>query len=105
MDILGTLLNDKGSELLSGLVSSGFSQEQADKFLPEAGSSVMSLLGEGDLDIAAILEKIDIAALAEKVGIDSSLAQAGLEKILPMLMEQLGGSDLGNIMGKMKSLF
>jgi len=107
MDILGTILQAKGGDLLSSLTGSGFTQEQAGKFLPEAGNSLLSILGDkgGDQDADSILGQLDIASLASKVGIDSSLAETGLKQIIPIIMSQLGGGDLGNIMGKMKSLF
>jgi len=112
MDMITNLLSVQGSELISGLVSNGFSQEQAEGFLPEAASSIMSAMsnapdGEG---AGNILGKIDIASLAESVNLDSSMVINGLQSIIPALIAKFGmeNSDidsLGGLFGSVKKFF
>ena len=99
MDFISGFITDKGSELISTLIDLGFSQDQAEQFLPEAGKNVMSLIGEGQTDIDSILDNINISALAEKIGIDSSLVSNGLKSILPTLLEKLGSKGVGGLLG------
>jgi len=99
MDLISDFITDKGSELISTLIDLGFSQDQAEQFLPEAGKNVMSLIGEGQTDIDSILDNINISALAEKIGIDSSLVSNGLKSILPTLLEKLGSKGVGGLLG------
>lgn len=105
--IINALIKGKGSDLLSGLVGSGFTQDQAEKFLPEAGKSISGALsgGESVSDTDSILSKIDIASLAAKVGIDSSMATKGLKSLIPLILSKLGGESLGGMLGKAKGFF
>ncbi len=107
MDILQSIIGDKAGELVSGLVGQGFSQEQAENFLPEAGSSIVSAFKEsGDnADADSILGNIDLSAIASKLGIDSNLVDQGMKFILPSILGQLGGSGVGGMLGKIKTLF
>ena len=106
MDLLKNLLGDKTSDLVSGLVSkAGFSQDQAQAFVPEAASSVVDAVkGAGggidfsDMGSAAqtVMGKVDVPALAGKVGIGTEQVQNGLSAILPTLLnlfqEKAGGA-------------
>ncbi len=107
MDILQSILGDKAGEMISGLVGKGFSQEQAEKFLPEAGSSIVSAFENsgGNSDADSILGNIDLSAIASKLGIDSNLVDQGMKFILPTILGQLGGSGAGGLLGKIKSFF
>ena len=105
MDFLKDLLAEKGGDLLQGLVNSGFSQEQAEQFLPEAGTSLASAVSQGASDEKSILNAIDIGALAEKTGLDSSLVNKGLQALLPLVLNQLGGGGLQGLMGAAQKMF
>ena len=93
MDLIKSLIADKGGELVSQLIDkSGFSTEQAEAFVPEAFSSVVDAVkgGANPEDEGGLLEQIDIGNLASKVGIDTEAASGGLSTILPMVMSLLG---------------
>ena len=107
MNILSTLLSDKATDLVSGLIKNGFTKEQAEKFLPEAGEKLMSAMdnNESEMDADSILGKIDIGSLASKIGIENSLASTGLQQLIPVILGQLGGSELGGLASKVKSFF
>jgi len=109
MEMITNLLSGQGAELISKLVGNGFSQEQAEGFLPQAASSVMSAMSNGD-GADSILEKIDIASLAEKVNLDSSMVSNGLQAIIPALLEKVGiehfdVGGLGDMLGSVKKFF
>jgi hypothetical protein len=108
MDILKSLIGDKTmGVLVSGLIGRGFTRDQAERFLPEAGSSVISAIKDTNngADVDSILGTIDIPDLASKIGVDSSMITNGLKYIIPGLMDLIGGNDVGNIPGKVESFF
>ena len=114
MDLMGMVMSSKGQELISGLMQSGFSAEQAKEFLPEAGKDILSALTKQDstqlnLEDSAsqtsnILADIDISALASKVGLSSGIVNSGLQMLIPQVLsvvkEKLGsGADLLSLLG------
>lgn len=105
IDIVSKLLSDKGPQLISSLQEQGFSLDQAEKFLPEAGKQVFDLVTSGNIDTDSILGKIDIASLANVVGADNNLISNGLQSILPSLVEYLGAGGIGGMLGSFKKLF
>lgn len=127
MDILKELISSKGAGLMTELAGKGFSAEQAEKFIPEAGSRIMDALPGLDLgsllksdtstQISSVIGNIDIAALAGKLGLDAGLAQGGLEKLIPIAMSFLKdneaaagllgmlGGKAGGLAGLAKGLF
>lgn len=107
MNILTTLLADKGSDLIANLTQEGFSLEQAQRFLPEASKALMAVLSRGDegMDLGATLGKLDIAGLAAQTGIDAGLASNGIRALLPSIADKLGGNDLGGMLGGVSKLF
>lgn len=131
MDFLEGILKEKGSDLIAELTGkAGYSTEQAEKFLPEAGSSVAAVLAEraSDLDlgnmasaanVSAILKGVDIGGLARRSGVSAEQGAQGLTALLPMLMGFIGdrgaaaggllsllggGAGLGDAMGSLKGL-
>lgn len=129
MDFLKQLIGDRASQLTASLAGEGFSAEQAQRFLPEAGESVKTaIVNSGGLDlnsdqdsmISSLLNKIDIGALAGRTGLNASLVTKGLGSILPTLLSAVkdklgsggdllallaGGGDASNMLGKLKSFF
>jgi hypothetical protein len=99
MDFLKELISSKGAGLVSELADLGFSAEQAEKFIPEAGGSIVdamqgldlsALLGSGAAEqTSSLLGHIDIAGLASRLGLDTGLATGGLEKLIPVAMDFL----------------
>lgn len=105
MDILGTLIKEKGGELVSTLLQQGFDNGSANNLLREAGSALTSALGSGKIDLSQgnlggkageILGSLNIPALAASVGISPEMAKNGLTAVLPkllqLLQDQAGGS-------------
>ena len=108
MDILQSVIGDKtAGVLISGLIGRGFTKEQAENFLPEAGSSVISAFKDngGNSDTGSIIGNIDLTAIASKVGIGSNLVNDGMKYIIPNILSQLGGDGMGSVLGKIKSFF
>lgn len=101
MDFLKDLLNQHGSKLTDSLVkNSGFTADQAQKFVPAASEKAMQAIKGGgfDLDkllkggdVSALASKIDVAGLAAHAGIDANKAKAGLTSLLPQLLQLLQG--------------
>lgn len=113
MDFLEGILKERSGDLLGALTGgAGFSAEQAEKFLPEAGSKVGQVIASkaSDLDlsdmasasnIGAIMSGLDVAGLASKVGVSTEQGTNGLTALLPMLLGFLGdkGKDAGGLLG------
>ncbi len=104
MDLLKTLLDEHGPALVNELTTkTGFSADQARKFVPAAaqqamdkvksgGLDVKSLFGGGDL--SAAIAKMDLGALAKTSGVDAGKAAAGLKALLPMIAKLLESKGL-----------
>ncbi|NNF26662.1 MAG: hypothetical protein HKN73_05555 [Gemmatimonadetes bacterium] len=107
MDFLNAILKEKGAEMVSALTSrAGFSADQAEKFVPEAGSAAVEVLksNASSLDMAnlaspgnisEILGGVDVAALAGRVGITVDQGSKGLTTMLPMLLGLMGSKAEG----------
>jgi hypothetical protein len=110
MDMLNTLIGDKGGDLVASLLKQGFDNNNANTFLREAGGSISSAVTSGKVDLSqggisdqvgALLKNIDITALASRVGIKPELAQSGLNTVLPTLLQLLqqgGGQGIGSLL-------
>jgi len=108
MDILKSLIGDRTTGVLvSGLIGRGFTREQAERFLPEVGSNVISAIRDerNSTDVNAILRAINIPDVASKVGVDSSMVSNGLKYVIPGVMDQFNVNDLNSVLGKVKSFF
>ncbi len=128
MDILKDIISEKGADLVASLTKTGFAQDTAKNFLSEAGGSMISALGSGNVDLKAgdvtqksnaLLANVDIAALAAKVGIDKGLASKGLAIVAPVvikliqdklgdnpaLLGMLGAAKSGGVGDMFKKLF
>jgi len=115
VDFLAALLEEKQGSLVQALTGqTDFSPEEAEKFVPEAGSTVVdavaSNLGELDLDnladagnIQSLLGKIDIGDLAGRSGLSPEKAAGGLSALMPMVLGFLG-SKAGGSGGLMSAL-
>ena len=131
MDFLEGILKEKAGELIGQLTGkAGYSTEQAEKFLPEAGSSVASVLAASasklDLEdltsaanVSTIMKGVDIGGLASRSGVSAEQGKQGLTALLPMLMGFIGdrgagaggllsllgaGDGLGDAIGSLKGL-
>lgn len=103
MDILNSLINEKGGELVSSLLKQGFDNNSASSFLREAGNGIGAALTSGKIDLSQgnigdkagdLINTFDISALAASVGINPEMAKNGLAivapKLLQLLQQQLG---------------
>jgi len=91
MDILRALLSNNTSTLISSLVNAGFSEDQAQVFLPEAcGVLVSSFMNHSDEKNAdLVLRKIDFTYLASRLDMDTSLVIAGMKQLVPHTINAL----------------
>ena len=97
MDFLKDLINSHSSDFLSVLTESGFSSEQAEDFLPEAGQSVTEAVKTTDLTdllggdassvMSSVLEHIDISSLAERLGMDETMVDTGITALITKFLE------------------
>ncbi len=111
MDFLEDLISSHSSDFLSVLTESGFSSEQAEEFLPEAGQSVTEAVkttgltdllgGDASTAISSILEHIDISSLAGRLGMDETMVDTGITamitKFLDIAKDEGGG--LSSLLG------
>jgi hypothetical protein len=122
------LIKEQGPALIQQLINkAGFTQQQAQGFLPMLVGKVTELIKGGGIDVKALLGggdlsgligKLGLGAIAGKFGIDEAKATAGAKAVLPGVMQalqkQAGGlggvvetvkSGAGDIMTKAKGLF
>ena len=129
MDLINDILKQNGGALVSALVSgAGMGKDQAEAFLPEAGSSLLGALTDrvdsldmGDLpsqgNVERLLGAMDAGKLASHVGVTAEQSSKGLATFLPMvlgflkdsnaedLLAMLGKADgLGDAIGKLKGI-
>ncbi len=102
MDFLSGILKEKSPQLMGALTSkAGFSPEQAEKFVPAAGSAVMDTMksqaGNLDLDnlsspnnVKTVMGGIDAGSLASMAGVTPQQSVGGLTAIVPMLLGLIG---------------
>ena len=102
MDFLNDIIRERGSDLVGQLTSKAdFSTEQAERFVPAAGSSVMETLASraSDLDltdlasassIGTITSHLDVGALSQQAGVTAEQGAKGLSSLMPMLMGLIG---------------
>lgn len=101
MDLLDTLLHDRAADLSYLLIDSGFSADQASRFLHQASQMLAELMTDAELIALAeghaeqdLLQQVDLAVLADSAGIDPALAETGLRAVLPELLALLIGGVL-----------
>jgi hypothetical protein len=112
VDLIQTVLDQKGGELLSALIQkTTMDKTQAESFLPEAGRSVMDAMtsSASELDTETIastanmtrlVDRIDVGALASRAGISAEQGMSGISTIVPMVLGFLGESgDAGALLG------
>ena len=104
MDLVQQLLGDRAGDAIQGLVGqAGFSQEQAQGFLPVALQKVVETLQGGGLDLggllgeggSSLLSRLNPGEIAAETGVDEARASAGLETLVPMLLSALSGQSGG----------
>jgi hypothetical protein len=107
MEFIQNILTDKAGDLLGALTGdAGYTADQADTFLPEAGSAVgeavvsqATKLDLADLasasNIGAVLGAVDVSGLANKTGVSAEQSTAGLKALIPMLLGFIGQRSQG----------
>ncbi len=112
MDIIQSVLTDKAGDLLGALKGdAGYTAEQANAFLPEAGNAVGEAmktvapkLDMTDLastpNVGAILGAVDVSGLARRSGVSAEQGTAGLNALIPMVLGFIGqkGLDAGSLL-------
>jgi len=98
MDLLKNILAERQQDLAAELTRAvGFSKDQAERFVPDAGTEVLTALTQrpGDLDLAnptsaanvgSIIRGLDVAAIAGRAGISADQGKRGLTTLVPMLL-------------------
>jgi hypothetical protein len=127
VDFVKQFVESQGAGIVAQLTSQlGFDASQARAFLPAAVSRVLEVVKGGKLDASALLSgdptaelvsAVDTGALAGEAGVDAGKAQAGLQALLPQLLESLRGEaggaaglagllggDAGGLAGKLGGL-
>lgn len=131
MDLINDIVKEKAGDLIGALTGqAGYSMDEAERFLPEAGSEMTSafLSRSSDLDlenlssqanISKLLGGIDVGGLASRVGVPEKQGSDGLGALLPMVLGFLGqkgggaagllallgnAGDLGDKLDKLKGL-
>jgi len=98
MDTLKDLINEHGPLLIDKLECIGFSVDQANNFLPEAGKAIDHALSTGSIDFQALFNDVemepllngfDVNTIATKIGIDASQVINGIMRIWPFLVQRL----------------
>lgn len=115
MSLIDEFMAANGSKLVSQLTASGFSLEQAQKFLPDAGRQLITALQKGDIDLlkaatdrdglSSVLGGLDIASLAARFGVNEEAVRSGLASTLPSLIDFLkknGGALAGGLVSGLK---
>lgn len=100
------------------VAKSGFTQPEAQGFVPGLIKKVVGLTQGGSFDlksflggeVSGLVSKLDVPALARSAGIDTAKAEAGAREVVPTFLKQLsaepGGIDglLGQGEGGAKGL-
>ncbi len=98
METLKDLINEHGPLLIDKLECIGFSVDQANNFLPEAGKAIDHVLSTGHIDFQTLfsgvemellLNRFDVNMIATKIGIDASQVIHGMMCIWPFLVKTL----------------
>ncbi len=105
MDFLKDIISSHSPDFLSALTESGFSSEQAEEFLPDAGQSVTEAVkttdltdllgGDASTAISSILENIDISSLAERLGMDETMVDTGITALITKFLDIAKGEGGG----------
>ncbi|MBC8211890.1 MAG: hypothetical protein H8E21_12580 [Gammaproteobacteria bacterium] len=101
MEIIKQLFEEHGSELTQKLEATGFSTEQAGKFLPQAASSFAESAQSADLGAvisslsAGTGEHFNIEVIAQKLGMNSDMISAGISAIAPVFLPHLMHKNAG----------
>lgn len=112
MNFISDIIKERSGDLIGQLTSkAGFSREQAERFVPAAGSSVADTLAKKALEldltnlasassIGAIAKHVDVRALSQKAGVTAEQGAKGLSSLLPMLMGLIGdrAKDAGGLL-------
>lgn len=105
MNFVEEFFQDNGNDLLLQLQDSGFSREQAVRFLPEASASILKAFHHKAIEeiIAAIsmaepsrlLKTVNTQAIAEKLGMNAYLVRSGFETFAPAMARAFSSNRQG----------
>lgn len=108
MDLVQQFLDADLGHVVSELTNAGFSNDQANRFIPEAITSFIDALHSSDLSsllnadgrerLSTLLISVDATGLAERLDIGSDMACAGLSTIMPRFLRFVKDTDgLGSL--------
>ena len=105
MNFVEEFFQDNGNDLILQLQESGFSREQALRFLPEASTSILRAFHHKAIEeiIAAIsmtepsklLNTVNTQAIAEKLGMNAYLIRSGFKTFAPAMARAFSGNSRG----------
>ena len=105
MNFIEEFFQNNGNDLLLQLQASGFSREQAVRFLPEASASILRAFHHKAIEeiIAAIsmtepsrlLNAVNTRAIAEKLGMNAYLVRSGFETFAPAMARAFASNRRG----------
>ena len=113
MDFIKKYIEQNSGVLTDSLTNSGFSQEQAKQFLPEAATGIIDVADKFGVEQLVsgftsgqqdkLLSMINVDGIASKLGIDSAQVSSGFESIVPVITSYLSQNN-GGLSGALSSL-
>jgi hypothetical protein len=98
MNFMQKFFGDNGSELSERLQDSGFTAEQAGRFLSEAASGILNAYKHKELELiisaletekpAKLLSTVNVNAIANNIGMSSEQVTAGFEVLAPVMSKE-----------------
>ena len=98
MNFMQKFLGENGSELSERLQDSGFTAEQATKFLSEAASGILNAYKHKELELiisalemdkpTKLLNTVNVNAIANNIGMSSEQVTAGFEVLAPIMSKE-----------------
>ena len=98
MNFMQKFFGENGSELSERLQDSGFTAEQAAKFLSEAASGILNAYKHKELELiisalemdkpTKLLNTVNVNAIANNIGMSSEQVTAGFEVLAPVMSKE-----------------
>jgi hypothetical protein len=97
-ELFNDLISNHHADLIDTLVNSGFSLDQANRFLPEAGQGIVEAFGDArdlvelvrvdtETAVSSVQSKVDTPSIASKAGVDESMVNKGYAVLIPKVLE------------------
>ena len=109
MNLIATFLKHRHFDLMSRLMGSGFSFDQAEYFLPVANDSLIHAFHQAGncdtIEVDNVLAHINISTLARDTGIETPLISAGLQSLVQFITTKVCDEGLNDVMNHLKKIF